>query len=69
MNETEAKTKWCPFARGEDPAGANRFSVNRANSDSCLCIASDCMAWRWSAGREGRDGDCNLIAPTASVFA
>ena len=46
-----AKTRWCPFARswtdtraGPDPN--NVGGVNPPGSTDCLCIASECMAWR-----------------------
>lgn len=32
----EAKTKWCPFA-----------GKQRAQRQDELCIADECMAWRW----------------------
>jgi hypothetical protein len=35
MTEDEAKTKWCPYKRGE-------------LYDGTRCIASACMAWRWN---------------------
>ena len=41
MTEDEAKTKWCPQSRC-------------ANQDPSLhdnCIASMCMAWRWSEAK------------------
>ncbi len=64
MTEEKAKTKWCPFARAlgerEDGASGN-YTANRGVAgkpdDWCLCIASDCMAWRrFSAA----DGYCGL---------
>jgi hypothetical protein len=50
LTEEEAKTRWCPFARqlmraGDTWAPANR---DRDYDDMCLCIASQCMAWRWN---------------------
>ena len=51
MTEEQARTKWCPNARASDqqenPSAINRARVNRPDAD-CLCIASDCMAWRWA---------------------
>ena len=54
LTESEAKTKWCPFARL--PHGLNR--VGGASLDdgpmiaaSVCCIASQCMAWRWDGYR------------------
>lgn len=62
MKETEAKTKWCPFARM-----SGRFSGNNRNaSDEPLSksIASDCMAWRiiipFSDKIDNDNGFCGL---------
>lgn len=52
--EEEARTKWCPFARTFDgPIVTHEVaavaSVNRIGTEAsihCLCLASDCMAWR-----------------------
>lgn len=65
MTESEAKTKWCPFARIAHVSGATANS--RAHNDPDLsqdCIGSACMAWRWNHERGG--GYCGLAgAPTA----
>ena len=37
MTEAEAKTKWCPFMKDNEPEAA--------------CIASACMAWRWDEAK------------------
>lgn len=54
MNETEAKAKWCPFARGfvrpaadDSPVTVNRAWDGKAEV-SCKCITTACMAWEWS---------------------
>lgn len=51
MTEDEAKTKWCPFVRLARPG---QTAFNRTTDDSellpaAMCVASDCMAWRWKA--------------------
>lgn len=62
-SEADAKTKWCPMARqlGEligrrdatrDDRTIAMGSQNRGYTmglplDNCLCLASDCMMWRW----------------------
>lgn len=43
----EAKKKWCPEVRdGSEPSlpAANRAS---GNWEFSLCIADNCMMWRW----------------------
>ncbi len=51
VTEAEARKKWCPKARwalgAEDNNAGNRFS-NDNNPESCRCISSECMAWRWA---------------------
>lgn len=69
MTEDEAKTKWCPFSRvGDDTLTAN----NRPSSASYDCIASACMAWRWTISPQNaanyhpaqiEDGHCGLAGP------
>lgn len=65
MKESEARQKWCPMARvdmypdGEGLAGLNRNTNNERVRDRALCVASDCMMWRWNEG----DGYCGLAGP------
>lgn len=50
MTEDEAKTKWCPFAKRTIwgiSAGVNRDGGGDNIIDSCECIGSKCMAWRY----------------------
>ncbi len=61
ITEAEARTKWCPFVRVREPDHYSGFNdstigtaVNRAApksrelvNQSLLCVASECMAWRW----------------------
>jgi hypothetical protein len=53
LTEEEAKTKWCPFVRQN--GDNNRPSGNRSIYGEPMCIASQCMAWRWAQqyAREG----------------
>ena len=54
LTEEEARTKWCPYIRiHEQPplgiGGPNMYAYNRPhNMSSMTCIASECMAWRFS---------------------
>ena len=65
MDEAIARTKWCPWVRAignmDCDDSANRWPdeddpISFGNNN--LCIASDCMAWRWiSVGKEIRTMD------------
>ena len=65
----QASSRWCPFSRallcespGEEPRGqtyvGNRDYAHVAGSSEadCLCVAHECMAWRWCDGL-GADDD------------
>lgn len=55
MTEDRAKEKWCPFSRValDEGMAANRTaSMGRGGyadiAEETRCLASGCMAWRWS---------------------
>lgn len=65
--EKQARDKWCPFTvTGYAGMGLNRMSGVRSDHGSGIvhdtrCIASECMAWRWS--RTLNDfGHCGLAS-------
>jgi hypothetical protein len=64
MTEDEARQRWCPFARSTDGGDdeVQAVSVNRVRDGKpdlwCLCIASDCMAWRTFG--TANEGFCGL---------
>ena len=80
--ESEARGKWCPFARviveAKDEIGiaaANRMPGVGGAPDPDLdwpsprCIASDCAAWRWGKA-DIRDFDMKRLgaqAPGAAI--
>ena len=56
MIESEAKTKWCPFAQID---GMNRYPNGKP---ATRCVGSDCMTWRHTneSGVDGITGYCGL---------
>jgi len=62
----EARMKWCPFARSAWQEGNAVTTVNRDTMGSfhakCHCLASNCMAWRWS-DKDREKGYCGLAEP------
>lgn len=76
MTEDEAESKWCPFARvALDVTGGsfNRWTGGEAVGETSpsLCIASACMAWRWTPSHgpdpENPKGDLVLHRTTWGV--
>ena len=69
--EEQARARWCPFVRayfderevavasynrmawmGEGEPNAENIEANAG----CLCIASNCMAWRWDESKMDAEG-------------
>lgn len=54
LTESEAKQRWCPFARVTNPwnrPGFNRYEDaggHQSSTTEAACIGSACMAWRWA---------------------
>lgn len=54
LSEEEAKTKWCPMVRTHIAVNVDYYRIRTATgpavnkgTNKALCIASDCMMWRW----------------------
>lgn len=72
MTQEEAMKRWCPFASSRVlrtfPDQAVTYAVDEVAT--VTCIASDCMAWRWSSDfnrlmeryKDRRDIDVREIA-------
>lgn len=75
MTEAEAKLRWCPFARsrhvggdcGRDHGGSQVGAFLNEGRLIVTCVATACMAWRWSyppdeamGNKNGPRGYCGL---------
>jgi len=55
LTEEEAKKKWCP--RYQVTQLFNDLESNRGGfGNSPLCLASDCMMWRWEVTNPNYEG-------------
>lgn len=50
LTEEQAKEKWCPFVRIEIDAFGSGIAPIKRDDPRNVCIASQCMAWRWIDG-------------------
>ena len=61
--EKQAKDKWCPHAldTATDEGSYNRTGEGKI-VPSCLCLASECMMWRWviTDPKKAYKGYCGL---------
>ena len=78
MKESDAKSKWCPFAisEGMEYIRTTSFSITNAVSSinrtpksgtalaDCKCITTDCMAWVKLGS--GSDGFCSMMDDNAN---
>jgi len=70
MSEDDARTKYCPltFARSDFDTNSTVSGITMSGSGPHLCVASQCMAWRWQAqGKKPPDnspiyGDCAFFS-------
>lgn len=79
LSEADAKTKWCPMTRqlgtlsirelpSEKEGIVSMGSQNRGYQmgralPNCMCLASDCMMWRW-VRTNIKDADGNITVPS-----
>lgn len=61
MTEAEAKEKWCcqPFIK-KLVKYTDRDGDKGYFAQPSLCIASDCMAWRWEDGPDAKLSYCGI---------
>ena len=66
MTEEEAKKKWCPKFKntsinGRGGSSNNRKSLNEQTfTNECICIASDCIMWKFTDEYDENSGYCGL---------
>jgi hypothetical protein len=71
--EAEAKRRWCPMTRvltwGSELDAFGSYNRNNDRLDKqSLCIASQCMMWRWTGSKKD-DGEMLGCCGLAAVFA
>lgn len=49
LTETEAKTRWCPFAHYSHEHNRGTKNKEPIPSIGARCLGSGCMLWRWSS--------------------
>lgn len=59
--EKEAKMKWCPQARYFVAPDGNGYSNMGPGAKDSTCIASECMAWRWTEGYTSVNGKAKAL--------
>lgn len=71
MLESEAKEKWCPFARvpgdnvGDGSCNRNSYGGDRRCDDAkpiSPCIGSACMAWRKTGNAKFKDAQTGQLS-------
>lgn len=50
LTEDEARKKWCPESLRTNGKVAINRAAHGSAADEPRCIASQCMAWRWTRG-------------------
>lgn len=74
MTEDEVKTKWCPYAN-RTTAKLSSYSVTLPSKEDIhmdlraysTCLASECMAWRWSDMLGRRNVETGVIESVADA--
>lgn len=60
MTEEQARERWCPMVR--HTAGNDENAAFNRNTEwpkvNLNCVASECMAWRWT---DAARGYCGLV--------